>query len=45
MGALQLQGADKGMLITSVPSRARLGEAAWQARWSVVLIDGTCQGE
>lgn len=41
MGALQLQGADKGVLITSGTISGPAREAARQARGSVVLIDGT----
>lgn len=40
MGALQLQGADKGVLITSGTISGPAREAARQARGSVVLIDG-----
>lgn len=40
MGALQLQGADKGVLITSGTISGPASEAARQARGSVVLIDG-----
>ncbi len=40
MGALQLQGADKGVLITSGPISGPAWDAAKQARGSVVLIDG-----
>ena len=40
MGALQLQGATKGVLITPGPISGPAWEAAKQARGSVVLIDG-----
>jgi restriction system protein len=40
MGALQLQGADKGVLITSGTISGPARDAAKQARGSVVLIDG-----
>ncbi|NVJ05743.1 restriction endonuclease [Myxococcus sp. AM001] len=40
MGALHLQGADKGVLITSGTISGPAREAARQARGSVVLIDG-----
>jgi restriction system protein len=40
MGALQLQGADKGVLITSGTISGPAQDAARQARGSVVLIDG-----
>lgn len=40
MGALQLQGADKGVLITCGDVSRPAREAAKQARGSVVLIDG-----
>ncbi|NVJ15311.1 restriction endonuclease [Myxococcus sp. AM010] len=40
MGALHLQGADKGVLITSGSISGPAREAARQARGSVVLIDG-----
>ena len=40
MGALQLQGADKGVLITSGPVSRPALDAAKQARGSVVIIDG-----
>jgi restriction system protein len=40
MGALQLQGADKGVLITSGTISGPAYDAARQARGSVVLIDG-----
>jgi restriction system protein len=40
MGALQLQGADKGVLITSGRISGPAREAARQARGSVVLVDG-----
>ncbi len=41
MGALQLQGADKGVLITSGTISGPARDAARQARGTVVLIDGT----
>lgn len=41
MGALQLQGADKGVLITSGTISGPARDAARQARGSVVLIDGS----
>jgi len=40
MGALQLQGANKGVLITSGAISGPAWDAAKQARGSVVLIDG-----
>ncbi len=40
MGALQLQGADKGVLITSGAISGPARDAAKQARGKVVLIDG-----
>jgi len=40
MGALQLQNADKGVLITSGSISGPARDAARQARGSVVLIDG-----
>ena len=40
MGALQLQGANKGVLITSGSISGPAWDAAKQARGSVVLIDG-----
>lgn len=40
MGALQLQGADKGVLITCGDISRPARDAAKQARGSVVLIDG-----
>ncbi len=40
IGALQLQGADRGVLITSGAISGPAREAARQARGSVVLIDG-----
>lgn len=40
MGALQLQGADKGVLITAGSVSGPAKDAARQARGSVVLIDG-----
>lgn len=40
MGALQLQGADKGVLITSGTISNPARDAAKQARGTVVLIDG-----
>lgn len=40
MGALQLQGANKGVLITSGSISRPAWDAAKQARGSVVLIDG-----
>jgi restriction system protein len=40
MGALQLQGADKGVLITCGAISGPARDAARQARGSVVLIDG-----
>lgn len=40
MGALQLQGADKGVLITCGSISGPAYDAARQARGSVVLIDG-----
>jgi restriction system protein len=40
MGALQLQGADKGVLITCGDISKPARDAARQARGSVVLIDG-----
>ncbi len=40
MGALQLRGADKGVLITSGSVSGPAREAAQQAKGSVVLIDG-----
>lgn len=40
MGALQLQNADKGVLITSGSISSPARDAARQARGSVVLIDG-----
>lgn len=40
MGALQLQGADKGVLITCGDISKPAREAARQARGSVVLVDG-----
>lgn len=41
MGALQLQNADKGVLITCGAISGPARDAARQARGSVVLIDGT----
>ncbi|RKH10260.1 restriction endonuclease [Corallococcus praedator] len=40
MGALQLQGADKGVLITSGTISGPARDAAKQARGSIVLVDG-----
>lgn len=40
MGALQLQGADKGVLITSGSISEPAREAARQVRGAIVLIDG-----
>jgi restriction system protein len=40
MGALQLQGADKGVLIAAGPISGPARDAARQARGAVVLIDG-----
>ncbi|MCK5688426.1 restriction endonuclease [Myxococcota bacterium] len=40
MGALQIQGADKGVLITSGAISKPAWDAAKQARGSVVLVDG-----